>query len=71
VVQNATRAKAAGIAVSPLYWLTSLLVALFAVTLLVLFADLLKTPPREQIATSQVEREELAPNIATGRDRRA
>jgi len=71
VVQIATRAKAAGIAVNPLYWLTGLLVALFAVTLLVLFADLLKTPPREQIAASQVEQEELAPNIATGRDRRA
>jgi hypothetical protein len=66
VVHNATRAKAAGIAVNPLYWLTSLVAGLFAVTLSVLFARLLNTPPREQIATSQFEREELAPNYRHG-----
>ena len=71
VVQYATRAKAAGIAVNPLYWLAGLLAGLFAVALSVLFTHLLNTPPREHIAASQFEREELAPNNATGRDRRA
>ena len=67
VVQNATRSKAAGIAVSPLYWLTGLLAGLFAATLSVLFAHRLKTPPREQIAIrSQFEREELAPQYRHG-----
>jgi hypothetical protein len=62
VVQNATRGKEVGIAVNPLYWLTAVLVGLFAATLSVLFAHRLKAPPREQIAVrGQVEREELAP----------
>lgn len=37
VVQNATRAKVAGIAANPLYWLASLLAGLFVATLAVLF----------------------------------
>jgi hypothetical protein len=67
VVQKATRAEAAGIAVNPLYWLTGLLAGLFAATLSVLLAHHLKTPPREQIAIrSQFEREELAPQYRHG-----
>jgi capsular polysaccharide biosynthesis protein len=67
VVETANRAKAAGLAVNPLYWLSSLLTGLFAATLTVLFAHRLDTPPREQIVSrSQFEPEELAPHYRHG-----
>jgi hypothetical protein len=67
VVQTATQAKAAGVAVSPLYWLMSLLTGLLAATLAVLLVPQPKTPPQGKIAVrSQFEREELAPQYRSG-----
>jgi hypothetical protein len=63
VVQKATQAKVAGIAVNPFYWLTGLLAGLLAATLSVLYAHHRETPPGEQIAIrSEFEREELVPH---------
>jgi hypothetical protein len=60
LVQKATRAKAAGIAVNPFYWLAGLLAGLFAATLAVLYAHHRANPPGGQIVTmSELEREEL------------
>jgi hypothetical protein len=67
LVENATRTKAAGLAVNPFYWLTSLLVGLLAATLAILFTHRSRTPAQGKIAVrSQFEREDLTPQYRSG-----